>query len=175
MNLVHSKAALAKLRRGIGKELGELPELLEFVLPPNEITSYQADEIRAEKAMYTALTLYALHQQGSEKCMNEGIEDKDNTLKRKNSFGQSIRKLVNNDKGKGIAITRRFDKVLTAKDVTELAVHARGLIGLLKKSNIPMDYPGFAVDLYWFQCPDYRRNVILMWGKDYYMNSGKDD
>ena len=31
--LWHSTAALAKLRRGIGKELGDVPILLEYVLP----------------------------------------------------------------------------------------------------------------------------------------------
>ena len=173
--LFHSKAALAQLRRGIGKEIGEVPDLLGFVLPPDEITSWAEGEAMAERGVYTSLTLYALHQQGSEPCMSAGLEEKGTAVSYKNSFGHAVRNLVKGDQNKETAITRRFDKVLTAKDVTELAVHARGLIGLLKKENITLDYPSFAVDLYWFQQQDTRRNVLLKWGKDYYMNKRRED
>ena len=173
--LFHSKAALAQLRRGVGKEIGELPDLLGFVLPTEEITSWAEGEDMVEKAIYTALTLYAFHQQGSDRCMSVGIEDKKGAVSYKNSFGHAVRTLVKSDKNKEAAVTRRFDKVLTAQDVTELAVHSRGLIGLLKKENITLDYPSFAVDLYWFQQQDVRRRVLLKWGKDYYMNKGRED
>jgi CRISPR system Cascade subunit CasB len=173
--LFHSKAALAQLRRGIGREIGELPELLGFVLPTDEITSWADGEDMVEKATYTALTLYAFHQQGSDKCMSAGLEEKEAAVSYKNSFGHAVRNLVKSDQNMEAAVTRRFDKVLTAKDVTELAVHARGLIGLLKKENITLDYPSFAVDLYWFQQQDVRRKVLLKWGKDYYMNKGRED
>jgi CRISPR system Cascade subunit CasB len=173
--LFHSKAALAQLRRGIGKEIGELPDLLGFVLPTDEITSWAAGEEMVEKSIYTALTLYAFHQQGSDRCMSAGLEEKVVAVSYKNSFGHAVRNLVKSDQNKEAAVTRRFDKVLTAQDVTELAIHARGLIGLLKKENITMDYPSFAVDLYWFQQQDVRRRVLLKWGKDYYMNKGRED
>ena len=166
MQLFGSNAALAQLRRGIGKELGDIPGLLEYVLPPEEITMYKKSEKCIERAIYTALTLYAWHQQGhKEQCMS-GEE---------NPFGRAVQKLVHSDKANEIAVVRRFNKVLTAKDVTEISVHARGLIGLLKKENISVNYPDFAVDLYWFQQEEYRRNVLLKWGKDFYMNAGKDD
>ena len=174
--LFHSKAALAQLRRGIGKEIGELPDLLEFVLPTVEITSWAEGEDMAEKAIYTALNLYAFHQQGSsDRCMSAGLKEKEGAISYKNSFGYAIRNLVKSDQNKEAAITRRFNKVLTAQELTELAVHARGLIGLLKKENITLDYPSFAVDLYWFQQQDVRRRVLLKWGKDYYMNKGRED
>ena len=82
--------------------------------------------------------------------------------------------MIENDKTREIAITRRFNTVLTAKDMTEWAVHARGLIGLFKNANISLDYSKLAVELYWFQQDEYRRNVILQWGRDYYMKR-KDD
>lgn len=173
--LFHSKAALAQLRRGIGKDIGEIPELLGFVLPPDEITSWAVGEAMVERGIYTAITLYAFHQQSSEKCMSAGLKEKGAAVSYKNSFGHAVRNLVKGDQNKEAAVTRRFNKVLTAKDVAELAVHARGLIGLLKKENITLDYPSFAVDLYWFQQQDTRRNVLLKWGKDYYMNKGRED
>lgn len=171
---VHSKAALAQLRRGIGKEPGELPGLLGFVLPTEEITSWREGEEMAEKAIYTALTLYAFHQQGRENCVSTGLVGEDTSVSSRNSFGHSIRRLVR-QKGNEDAVLRRFNKVLSAKDLTELAIHARGLIGLLRKENISLDYPSFAIDLYWFQQSDTRRSTLLKWGKDYYMNQREDD
>ena len=168
MAIFHSKAALARLRRGIGKEIGEIPELLEFVIPSENLTTNAESERMAENALYTTFTLYAFHQQGCIQCMSSGLEKNDS-----NTFGKAVRKLVNGDNE--IAVTRRFNQVLTAKDVTELAVHARGLIGLLKRDGILLNYPSFAKDLYWFQQENYRRNVLLNWGRDYYMNKRKDD
>ena len=46
-----SKAALARLRRGIGKEIGIMPDLLGFVLPEYEISSYLHQEGQIEKAI----------------------------------------------------------------------------------------------------------------------------
>lgn len=163
--LFKSTAALAKLRRGVGKKPGELPELLEYILLPDE----DASPI-AEQAVYTALTLYALHQQGQSRFMGTS-EDKEGVAAAKinSSFGHAIKKLAAG--GNEIAVKRRFDKILTSRDLVELAVHARGLIGLLKKADIAINYADFAKDLYWFQQNDYRRNVILKWGQDYYRNN----
>lgn len=165
-----SKAALARLRRGIGKKLGELPELLEFVLPPDNLLKNPRQEIMAEKAIYTALTLYAFHQQGCNNCMNVGVGECDY----KSSFGHAVRRLVSQDKTNEVAITRKFSTVLTAKDITELGVHARSLVGLLRNADIPLDYSTLAVELFCFQQEDFRRCVVLRWGKDYYM-TGKDE
>lgn len=161
-----SAAALAKLRRGLGKKLGEAPELLAYVLPDEDITPYENSEKFVEKAMYTTLTLYAWHQQGHKgQCMSEN----------ENSFGKAIRKLVRSDKSNESAVIRRFNQVLTAKSLTELAVHARGLVGLLKRDSISVNYPELAVDFYWFQQENFRRNVLLKWGRDFYMYARKDD
>lgn len=62
------RAELARLRRGIGKKPGELPELWELLLDdfPTELESNGAERSKAEWAIYTALTLFALHQQGKD-------------------------------------------------------------------------------------------------------------
>ena len=62
------KAALANLRRGIGHLPGELPQLWgEFLLDlPEEMHGWDGHPSQAEWAVYTALTLFALHQQGHE-------------------------------------------------------------------------------------------------------------
>lgn len=172
-----SKAALACLRRGIGKEIGMMPDLLGFVLPEHEISSYCYQEEQIEKALYTSLTLYAFHQQGMEHCMSDGLIDEDTAVSHRNSFGYAAGKLFQTSANEA-GVQRRFNQVLTAKDLTELSVHARGIIGLMKRCNITLDYPHFALDLYHFQQLDWHRRIVLNWGKDYYMKdveSGKEE
>ena len=62
------KAALANLRRGVGRVPGDLPELWgSFLLGmPQELQSINGEPTRAEWSIYLALTLYAMHQQGNE-------------------------------------------------------------------------------------------------------------
>jgi len=167
-----SRAALAKLRRGVGKELGEIPEILEYVLLdlPGEVVESERDTERAEIAIYTALTMFAVHQQGKEQFM--GKEEQED--KQRQSFGQAVRILTNANSDHEKAIKRRFDKVLSSYDLKELSVHARSIIGLLKAANIPLDYAAFAEDLFWFQNSDFKRSVILKWTQDYFRYNKKD-
>ncbi|HBG23036.1 MAG TPA: hypothetical protein DDW83_07265, partial [Peptococcaceae bacterium] len=67
-----SRAMLAKLRRGIGKQPGELPELFEilFMDMPEELYGIGDEPSYAEWAIYTSLTLFALHQQGKDRPMS---------------------------------------------------------------------------------------------------------
>ena len=68
------------------------------------------------------------------------------------------------------AVKRRFNAVITSSDVIELTYHVRGLVQLMRSSEpvIGFDYPQFAKDLYNYQFPDGKRNVILRWGQDFY-------
>ena len=162
-------ANLAKLRRGVGKTLEESPETWSMVLSgmPEGLLSKSADcrATEGEKAAYTALTLFALHQQGESRPVNSPGA----------SFGNAIRSLVTPENEEGIK--RRFDAVVTSTTIEELSYHARGLVQLMRASDrlIAMDYPRFAKDLYNFQFPDGRRNVILSWGQDYYRIASKND
>lgn len=66
-----SKATLAKLRRGVGKNIYDSNESWELVLDdlPNQLmgTEYEGrfKASNAEKSIHTTLTLFALHMQGS--------------------------------------------------------------------------------------------------------------
>lgn len=66
------KGYLAELRHGIGKKPGELPSLwwLIFDRIDEELKGSKCAS-NAEWAVYTALTLYALHQQGNDRFMYE--------------------------------------------------------------------------------------------------------
>ena len=62
------RANLARLRRGIGKNPGELPELWDITLEgmPENLYSNNGMPTKAEWAVYNSLTLFALHQQGKD-------------------------------------------------------------------------------------------------------------
>ena len=165
--LFPSKAALASLRRGIGRIIGDKPDLLGLVLPDTELSEYKRQEMQIEQALYTALTLYAFHQQGNEVCMSQSAKEEE-AISHKNSFGYAVRKLVGKTENKE-GVLRRFNQVLTANDLAELSVHARGLISMMKQNKISFDYPSFAVSLYHFQQLGGKRQVVLTWGEDFYM------
>ena len=67
-----ANAQLAVWRRGIGHKPGELPALWGAFLAdmPEEFYGRDGNPSREEWAVYTALTLFALHQQG------EGRQDR---------------------------------------------------------------------------------------------------
>ena len=76
------RATLARLRRGIGRRPGELPELWAILLDglPQDMQSQRLDEpSRAEWAIYTALTVFALHQQGRD-VQRQSAHEKDVSL-----------------------------------------------------------------------------------------------
>lgn len=171
-----SSGMLARLRRGVGKDPSEVPDAWEITLNelPSELLcrgySEKDSVTEAELAVHTALTLYAVHQQGINYVVSA------NKSKGGLSFGKAIRRLISPDKINDDPIKRRFDAMVTANDIYELSYHARGLVQLMRSSVVPikMDYPQFAKDLY-----DYQRNgkdrVRLCWGQDFYSHEKKEN
>lgn len=168
----HTRADLARLRRGIGKRPGDLPEIwgLLFQDFPEELMSGNGEPTRAEWAVSTALTLYALHQQGMERSADqEGRR-----------LGMAVRELAGGDEDRMKAVSRRFNAFATAQSMPECAHHLRGLVQLLRAGDIPLDYGELAGDLYEFQTPEGAQRVRLRWGQDFYRalfrgEEGKDD
>lgn len=162
------KAELALLRRGVGKEPGELPSLWGMLLEqmPEELQGKGKTPSRGEWAVYTALTLYALHQQGQGQSMNQpGM-----------TLGRAIHMLVpagNQDAEE--RVLRRFNQMATSSDMVELAQHLRGIIELLRANGIPLDYVDLSGDLYNYQLVDYQNTVRLKWGREYYYVKQQDN
>ncbi len=113
-----------------------------------------------EWAAYTALTLFALHQQGKDlkrECMSkEGV-----------SLGSAVRTLIKSEDEEA-RVKRRFDAAATASSIEEFTTHLRGLVQLLKAGGAVLDYPALAQDIYRFQNPTYRDLVRLNWGREFY-------
>ncbi|WP_309064924.1 type I-E CRISPR-associated protein Cse2/CasB [Microbacterium sp.] len=170
-------AALARLRRGIGRRPGEDIELfgLAFENPRTEDgdagslfdeLSLRGDGItREEEAAFTAITLFAMHQQSRrEASMHRGGY----------SFGRSAR-LLGRHSGNRDAVRRRFTALGTATTWDETVHHARGLIQQFRQHKIPLDYGQFARDLFDLR-GDRAERVRTSWGRDFYRtHHPKDD
>lgn len=163
------RAELAELRHGIGHAPGELPALWGAFLTdlPEEFYRDSGEASAEEWAVYTALTMFALHQQGhdfkSEWMNTDGKR-----------FGTAARALaVNDDELK--RVRARFTKIATSSSMPELNHHLRGMINLLSGKGIGLDYADLAVDLYNYGYPEGRTKVRLKWGQDFCCQSKNEE
>ncbi len=166
------RAELAELRRGVGRQPGDLPALWGALLAdmPEQLQGSNGPS-KAEWAVYTALTLFALHQQGE---AGVSMNQPGRTLG--GAVRQLAEKTATGQDWTESSILRRFNALATAEEITEISHHLRGMIQLLraaKPDSIPLDYPQLAVDLYGLQCdaPQLAQlpaNIRLRWGQDLY-------
>lgn len=152
-------ATLARLRRGVSKEVGALPELWQVTLEgiPMPFEPYDDTPTYGERAAYTAITLYALHQQSR----------RDGMHRRGPSLGTAARVLRKRAPSED-AVRRRFEAVGTATTFAEVVHHSRGLITQLRGAGIPLDYGVLADQLFLLQTPGGADQVRLAWGRDFY-------
>lgn len=151
-------AALAKLRRGLGKEIGELPELLEYVVNPDGHHLMSDTPTPIERATYTAMTLYALHQQSQSEPMH--ISEV--------RFAEALGSMRFRQGEEVPGVTRRFQAMATSVSLNELVHHCRGLITLMRREGQGFDYQRFTQDLVRYQSPLTAKYVRLSWGRDFY-------
>lgn len=152
------RGTLANLRHGIGKVPGELPELwgILFDRLPEELCGTGTPS-PAEWAVYTAMTLYAMHQQGNEECVHtENI-----------SIGGAAAELSHNDDDI-VRLLNRMRLIATAVSPEDLSYHLRGLIQLLKGESIKLDYAKLAEELFLFRFPETANRIRIQWGRDFY-------
>ena len=109
------------------------------------------------------MTLYALHQQGNDKFMN--VQDI--------SVGKAASMLVKNDEDED-RIRRRLGLVVTATSPSDLAYHLRGVIRLLSREAIGIDYARLARDLYLMNYEESSKAIKLAWGRDFYIRKKED-
>ncbi|NTW42086.1 MAG: type I-E CRISPR-associated protein Cse2/CasB, partial [Cellulomonadaceae bacterium] len=111
-----------------------------------------------ERAIATALGLYALHQQSQSAPMHlHGV-----------GFGEAVGRIRFRDGDEVRGVTRRFQSLGTAQTWEELVHHARGLVQLLRDRQQGFDYGRFADDLVQFQQPARQDQVRLRWGRAFY-------
>jgi CRISPR system Cascade subunit CasB len=161
------RAELAALRRGVGKKPGELPDLWgEFLLDlPESLQAKTSEPSRAEYAIYTAVTLYALHQQGK--------DPKSSSMNGPVAFGTALKKWCQGDEDAEERMLKKLKALSASSTIEEASAHLRSLVHLLRDKDIPIDYPSLAKDLLVFQSPAYKDKVLLKWARDFYRYSSE--
>lgn len=156
-------ADLAALRRGIGRQPGEVPQMWPFY------TTLRADGLPSERlrAEHLALTLFAVHQQSQARPVH----------RRKVGLGTAMKALRNSQKFSIEAVDRRFAAAATAATPGELAHHLRGLITQLRgvTEQPGLDYTQLFDDLRRWQYPDGQARVRRTWGSQYFVWSQPSD
>lgn len=161
-----NRAALANLRRGVGRDPGELPQLFGIILMdmPEKFMSEKGVATKEEWSCYIALTLYALHQQGNEMA-NQPMHTEE-----KINLGAAMWELASSyeDSNAEQRMLQRMRMLSTSADMKELSYHLRGVIQLLKSKGIQVNYGILAADLYELQCLDGKKRVHLRWGQSFF-------
>ncbi len=168
-----ARSRLAVLQRGAGKAPGEIPEIFGTVLRgmPSGFIGEDGAASKEEWACFTALTLFALHQQGNnveKNCVN---------TKNYVSIGTAAGKLkaTQADANADERILGRIRQITSASDISGAAWHLRSLIQLFKKNGIKINYQLLAEDLYTWQFPDGKNKISLKWGQDFFRKTKTED
>ncbi|MFE3685406.1 type I-E CRISPR-associated protein Cse2/CasB [Streptomyces sp. NPDC059095] len=154
-------AALARLRRGVGKGAGTVPDLWGVVDTADLYAPGGRDEagtVRAEEAVHTALTLWATHQQSRPLPMHRAGG---------HELGAAVRELMahgSNDE----ALRKRFVRVGTAGGMPVLATRLREIVLLLRQEDIALDYALLAHQLDAWSRADGADAVRSAWGRSFH-------
>lgn len=153
------RAALAALRRGLGKSPGEVSEVHRYIVPYishlNDFNYKQAD------CYYLVASLFALHQiswQGDEK------------FDYKRNLGASFAKLQASSDGNE-STEKRFVALLNSHQ-EDLANHLRHAVSLLKSKEIGIDWLQLLKDLQRWDNDD--RRVQRDWAKAFWSSTSDE-
>lgn len=159
-----TRAILANIRNSINKDSLANIEVLSFVFQ-NISEDFLGDKKQLndyERAIVTAVQMYALHQQGKIDSVLK-LDYKDGESRE--NLGHALRSLRDEDSK---AIDRRFNVMITSSNFSELTNKLRQMIKLLKaKSDAKIDYASLADDLYWF-LKNQKDGVKIKWSRSYY-------
>ncbi|MCW6700830.1 type I-E CRISPR-associated protein Cse2/CasB [Anaerococcus sp. NML200537] len=166
------KAIFANIRNSINNDSSVNMDTLAFVFQniSEELLGFSKNLNDYEKAILTAVQMYALHQQAKSDSVLK-IDYKEG--ERRQNLGDSLNSMrKNNDEDK--SIDRRFNAMITSSNFEELSHHLRQMIKLLKaKSDAKVDYASLADDLYWF-LKNQREGLKIKWSRSYYKNNKKE-
>jgi CRISPR system Cascade subunit CasB len=145
------RAALATLRRGLGRKPGEEMGIYRYLGRfANGMKSYQQEE-----AYHLVATLFGLYPS---KSWSSGDENESTNL------GASFKRLQAEMGGDGAE--RRFTALLNAHS-EDLAEHLRQVVGLLKSKDIPIDWVQLLKAVEFWDFDDERRTQRA-WAKAFW-------
>lgn len=143
-------AALAALRRGLGKQPGEAAEMFPYVMP------FIGDRLpqRRQEDYFLVAALFAAHQ-----LIWPHVDDQHQPT----NLGASFRRL--HAAFESGSIEQRFAALLNA-DRADLPEHLRHAITLLRAHDVPVDWLQLLRDLAWWDAE--RRGVQRAWARAYW-------
>lgn len=154
------RAALAALRRGLGKAPGEAADLYPYLvpwLPRLPANPWQED------AYYLVASLFGWHP-----LSWRGAEG-DGDRARSTNLGVSFARLAGEAEGAGVE--RRFVALLNA-DRDDLPEHLRHGVGLLKAHEVPVDWAQLLHDVQGWGWPS--RSVQRGWARAFWGRTSGD-
>ncbi|WP_328965728.1 type I-E CRISPR-associated protein Cse2/CasB [Streptomyces virginiae] len=160
--------ALARLRRGIGRQATDMPDLWGLVgleqfheahFNQRQASAGEAEALRAERAAHVAVTLWALHQQ-SQRAKPMHIADGP-------SMGTAVRRLMSGTDSDE-PIRKRLVRAGTATTLDVMAQRLRDLVVLLRAAEVPLDYGLLAEQLDQWQKPGGASRVRQTWGRSFH-------
>ncbi len=164
----HAVQALARLRRGVGRQATELPDLWGLVgieqfhqayLEQRKVPVDEQTGLRAERAAHVAVTLWALHQQSNRTTSMH--------VSGGSSMGAAVRRLMSGTDSDE-PIRKRLVRAGTATTLDVLAQRLRDLVVLLRAAEIPLDYGLLAEQLDQWQKPGGPSEVRQAWGRGFH-------
>lgn len=165
-----TKALLANMRNSADKDISNNVDALAYVFSN---LSYGEDDRGGElsymeQAIFTAIQMYAIHQQSNvESVLKFGNNDENESREKKYkaNIGDALATLRSDESE---SIDKRFNAMITATNFNKLSYHLRQMIKILKsKSDAKVDYAKLAEDLYWFMI-GRKEEVRLSWARSYY-------
>jgi CRISPR system Cascade subunit CasB len=146
------RAALAALRRGLGRAPGEAGEMHRYVVP-----RVQGLSERQEDAYYTVAALFALYPGRSWRPTGDGS-------KRETNFGASFGLLARTNQ-ESASVERRFVALLNCRQ-EELPEHLRNAVSLLRSKEIPVNWAQLIVGINRWNYED--RRVQREWARAFW-------
>lgn len=167
-----TKALLANMRNSADKDISNNVDALAYVFSN---LSYGEDDRYGElsymeQAIFTAIQMYAIHQQSNvESVLKFGNDDENESIEKKNKYKANIGDaLATLRSDESESIDKRFNAMITATNFNKLSYNLRQMIKILKsKSEAKVDYAKLAEDLYWFMI-GRKEEVRLSWARSYY-------
>ncbi len=162
-------SALARLRRGIGRDPGFDYTLERYLQVPEHLLGYlPADDSKAAHAEY------ARARRGDPVRPAPAVPPGANARRRARTrlgIGPSGTRVHRPD-----GVRRRFAALGTASTYHESIYHLRSLITMLREHQIPLDYGLLADDLRTLRRPDGHARMQATWGREFFRSRpGTDD
>ncbi|WEV39898.1 type I-E CRISPR-associated protein Cse2/CasB [Lactobacillus sp. ESL0681] len=175
-----NKSALAAFRESPSVISHHAQQIWPILLKElsKDMLSTNGEPSAAERAIFTAIKLYAIYQKGEDRFVcsdySESKEKAESKEEKKQRYGIPLFYAFANlkaDEQIEEALDRRVQSLLSSPVITSVVNSMTQLVRILKSkdSTQVIDFPRIAQDLYDFQQSYYRANEVhLYWAEQYF-------